>query len=96
VTGSSTHPTLSPCRLYYDADTTVLDGHYLLTPAGSAYLVTRVRPHRTRPGRFNLQCLRWPKADVPEGATIHPLHWYQRKRKQSRLEPTANRGACGD
>lgn len=71
----------SPCKLYYDAAVVVSEGHYLLTPAGSGYFVTGVRQDGKRAHRKHLSCLRWPAAEIPEGATVHNLVWYTRKKR---------------
>lgn len=72
----------TPCKLFYDGGALVEVGHYLRTPAGSAYLVDAVRQNRNRPYRKHLQCLRWPVDEIPPGAVVHPLHWYRRESKR--------------
>jgi hypothetical protein len=69
----------SPCKLFYDGLQDVNGGDYIKTPAGSAYLVQSVRRNRNRPYRQHLGCLRWPAAEIPAGAKVHPLYWYKRK-----------------
>lgn len=69
------------CKLYYDGARLVLAGQYLKTPAGSAYWIQGVRHSKTIPGRVHLKCLRWPVAEIPPEATVHPLHWYARPKR---------------
>lgn len=73
----------TPCKLFYDGRK-LEAGDYLKTPAGSAYLVQEVRINRNRPYRQQLKCLRWPVAEIPADATVHPLHWYARTKKKAR------------
>lgn len=68
------------CRLYYDGAADLAVGHYLRTPAGSAYWITAMRQDGKRARRAHLVCLRWPADEIPAGATVHPLHWYSRNR----------------
>lgn len=77
-------PAYSPCKLFYDGAANLAVGDYLRTPAGSAYLVTGMRPDRRREYRRHLACLRWPVAEIPADATVHPLYWYPRQRKAAR------------
>lgn len=78
-------PTRQPyteCRLYYDAPYRKVDvGDYLLTRAGSGYLVTSMRRDKKNPYRKHLICLRWPGDEIPADATVHPLQWYARKKR---------------
>lgn len=74
----------TPCRLYYDGAATVAEGHYLRTPAGSAYWVQGVRQSTTVPRRVHLKCLRWPVAEIPPEAVVHPLRWYKRPKRKAR------------
>lgn len=84
----------TPCKLFYDSGALLEAGHYLRTSAGSAYLVQTVRINRRRTYRKHLDCVRWPLADIPAGAVVHPLIWYSRNRKSGRtlssfhVEPT--------
>jgi hypothetical protein len=77
-------PPYTPVRLFYDGRV-VEPGEFLRTPAGSVYLIEQVRPSPSRPQRRYLDCLRWPPDKVPEDATVHPLHWYPRKKRAARL-----------
>lgn len=70
------------CGLYVDGIPQLQVGDYLRTPAGSAYCVTQIRQHRTRPARRNLRCLRWPADEIPEDARVFALHWYPRARRR--------------
>lgn len=76
-------PPYTPCKLYYDGVAAVAVGHYLRTPAGSAYLVQGVRRDRKRPRRVHLNCVRWPVGEIPTTATVHPLHWYRRQKRRA-------------
>lgn len=76
-------PPYTPCKLYYDGNAAVEVGHFLRTPAGSAYAIQNVRRDRKREYRVHLNCLRWPEAEIPAGATVHPLHWYKRQRRRA-------------
>jgi hypothetical protein len=78
----------TPCKLYYDGARDLKTGDYLRTPAGSAYLVQAIRhTNRNRPARKNLDCLRWPVAEIPADARVHPLYWYPRKARSARTIP---------
>jgi hypothetical protein len=81
------------CKLFYDAARVVEIGHFLLTPAGSAYLVQSVRTNRNRPHRKHMQCVRWPADEIPPGAIVHPLHWYARRRRTTTLAAIARRAS---
>lgn len=74
----------TPCSLFYDGQQAIEVGHYLKTPAGSAYLIQKIRPNRNRAYRRHLQCVRWPANEIPAGATVHPLHWYPRIKRRGR------------
>lgn len=74
----------TPCSLFYDGFESLAVGDYLKTPAGSAYLIQAVRINRNRAYRQHLQCVRWPLAEIPRGARVHPLYWYPRKKKPGR------------
>ena len=75
----------TPCKLFYDGREKLQPGQYLRTPAGSAYLIQKVRVNRNRAYRQHLECVRWPEAEIPKRATVHPLHWYPRKKKRGRV-----------
>lgn len=74
----------TPCKLYYDSPRPLEVGDFLKTPAGSAYQVQTIRQDRKRALRRHLGCMRWPPAEIPPDATVHPLHWYPRKKKRGR------------
>lgn len=74
----------TPCKLFYDGAREVEPGHFLKTPAGSAYRIDTVRRSRARTYRVYLYCLRWPVDEIPRKATVHPLHWYPRNKKAGR------------
>ena len=71
----------TPCKLFIDGVLILEPGDYLKTPGGSAYLVQSMRFDRKRSYRRHLQCLRWPVAEIPPSANVHPLHWYSRQRR---------------
>jgi hypothetical protein len=75
----------TPCKLYIDGAPTLQAGDYIRTPAGSAYLVQTMRQNRNRPHRRHLGCLRWPAAEIPQDARVHPLYWYPRKARRARV-----------
>lgn len=70
------------CKLYYDGNARVEEGHYLRMPAGSAYWVQAIRRDRRRPYRVHLRCLRWPVEEIPSDAVVHPLFWYPRSKRR--------------
>lgn len=72
------------CKIYYDGDAALEPGHYLRTPAGSVYLIHAVRQDRKRAYRRHLVCLRWPPAEIPAGASVHPMYWYPRQRRRGK------------
>ena len=75
----------TPCKLYYDGAQDLQVGDFLETPAGSAYLIQSVRRNKKRAYRQHLECLRWPVKEIPAKATVHPLHWYRRKKRTRTL-----------
>jgi hypothetical protein len=83
----------TPCKLFYDGWESIAVGDYFRTPAGSAYLIQAVRQNRNRPYRRHMDCVRWPADEIPDGATVHPLHWYPRKRRSVTLRQLEAR-AC--
>jgi hypothetical protein len=74
----------TPCKLFYDGAHNLKVGHFLKTPAGSAYLVQAIRQNKRREYRKHLDCLRWPIEEIPKRARVHPLYWYPRKKKAAR------------
>jgi hypothetical protein len=74
----------STCKLFFDGARDLSVGDYLLTPGGSAYLVQSIRQNRNRAYRKHLECLRWPKAEIPAGVRVHALHWYRREKRAAR------------
>lgn len=74
----------TPCKLFYDGFASLEPGHFLKTPAGSAYKIVSVRLNRNRAYRQHVECLRWPAAEIPRRAKVHPLHWYPRNKKRGR------------
>jgi hypothetical protein len=79
----------TPCKLFYDGEVDLKVGHYLRTPAGSAYLIQGIRQNKRREYRKHLDCLRWPAAEIPKRAKVHPLHWYPRTKKAGRRLSTS-------
>lgn len=74
----------TPCKLYIDGAEGLDVGDYITTPAGSAYLVQSIRVSKARPERKHMQCLRWPKAEIPADARCMQMTWYSRdKRRQA-------------
>jgi hypothetical protein len=78
-----TRPAYTECKIYYDGAQPIEIGHFLKTPAGSAYRIQNMRQDRRREYRRHLTCLRWPVTEIPADATVHPLHWYPRKKKRA-------------
>ena len=68
----------TPCKLYIDGAQGLAADDFIVTPAGSAYLVQRTRPSPSRPERLYLHCLRWPPEQIPTDARCYALHWYRR------------------
>lgn len=85
-------PAYTECRLYYHARRVAV-GDVLVTPGGSAYLVTEARQGR-RPGRWNLRCLRWPVDEVPDDAQVLPLYWFPRRAGAATTLAARRRGAA--
>lgn len=79
----------TPCKLYIDADRPIAVGQYLRTAGGSAYLIQGVKQHRTRPQRRNLECVRWPVAEIPADATVIELRWHPRSKRKLSARPRA-------
>ncbi len=72
----------TPCKLFIDGIFDLAVGHFLKTPAGSAYLVQGIRQNSRRAHRRHLECVRWPLAEIPEDAAVHELHWYARAKRR--------------
>jgi len=73
----------TPCKLYVDGIFALDVGHFLVTNGGSAYLVQGIRQNQKRRFRRHLDCVRWPADELPDGATVHSLSWYPRKRRRA-------------
>jgi hypothetical protein len=69
------------CKLYYDSPAHVEVGHFLRSNGGSVYFVTEVRRNSKRRFRKHLRCLRWPPAELPDHAVVHPICWYPRRKR---------------
>ncbi len=48
---------------------------------------------KNRPYRRHLVCLRWPVDKIPPDSTVHPLHWYARKKRAMSLQAFQQAGA---
>lgn len=68
----------TPCKLYVDGAEGISVGDFIVTAAGSAYLVQTLRVNKNKPYRKHMDCLRWPRAEVPEDARCYTLTWYRR------------------
>lgn len=77
-----TREPFTECKLYVDGIPQLKEGDYLRTPGGSAYLVQKIKPSRSRPERRNLSCLRWPIEEIPAAARVFELHWYRRPKRR--------------
>ena len=79
-----TKPLGTHCKLYYDSPRDVQEGDVVRTSAGSCYRIVGVRrQHRGKhAGRWHLDCVRIGESDVEADDTVHPLHWYSRKRRR--------------
>lgn len=81
------------CELFYDTDAEVRDGDVVRTTARepSHYRVVCARrvSERTKhyPYRWNLECVRIGPEDVLEEDRVHPLCWYQRKKRKEQACP---------
>jgi hypothetical protein len=76
-------PTGAIVSLYYDGSRFGRDvraGDVLETDTGRRYLIVTMRRQLVgkHAGRLHLSCV--VVAEAPEGATVHPLHWYKRGR----------------
>lgn len=79
------------CRLTYDCYNypapvagIYLRGQGVCGPSTRAYLIHSVRlvKSKVHPSRWALTCERLRAADIPGGATVYPIHWNSRARKQ--------------
>lgn len=77
----------TPCKLYVDGIFALRIGEFLVSNGGSAYLVQAIRQNSKRPHRRHLSCVRWPREEIPQDATVHEFTWYKRRRR--RLTPAA-------
>lgn len=66
------------CKLYIDGADGLAVGDFIVTPAGSAYLIQTLRINKNKPYRKHMQCLRWPIAEIPADAICYTLRWYRR------------------
>lgn len=70
----------------YDGWQSVEQGDYLRTQTGRTYLVqdVRVQTRGKHTGRQHLSCVVMAPDHQPEpDATVHPLYWYPRTRRNS-------------
>lgn len=65
------------CKLYVDGAEGLAVGDFIVTTK-SAYLVQTLRINKNRPYRKHMQCLRWPKAEIPADARCFTMVWYRR------------------
>lgn len=83
---ATTHIVGDLCSLYIDMpidEPGIETGDWIVTEAGSRYLVAavrRIRPRRPRPGvRWQLRVHRLPKhCDIPTDVRAVELRWYRR------------------
>jgi len=68
----------TPCKLYIDGAEDLSVGDFIITSAGSSYLVQATRPSPSKPERLYLDCLRWVREQIPADAKCHQLNWYRR------------------
>lgn len=68
----------TPCKLYIDGAEGLGVGNFIVTSGGSAYLVQATRPSPSKPDRLYLDCLRWPRDEIPADARCFSLNWYRR------------------
>lgn len=78
-----TKPAYSECRIYVDGCPELAVGDYMVTTGGSGYRVQSIRQDKKREHRRHLACLRWPIAEIPEGANVFEFRWYPRKKKRA-------------
>lgn len=76
-------PIGSVVKLTYDSPRAVSPGDVLKTLAGRMYLIceTRRQVKGLHVGRWHLQAI--IVDEVPEGAHVHPIYWYRRRRKRT-------------
>lgn len=67
----------TPCKLYIDGAQGLSVGDFIVT-SGSAYLVQAFRASPSKPERRYLDCLRWPRDQIPDDARCYQLNWYRR------------------
>lgn len=73
---------IGPYRIAASEDPQPDEGAFLITPAGSTYLIVSVRelPRRRAERRYRFACLRQRLADVPDDAATFSLVWDRRRR----------------
>lgn len=84
--------TASTCilRATWMSTTPPAPGQFLCSPsrrARTAYEIVEVRQNgRGAMGsyRLTLICARWPKSDIPKGATVHDWRWTPRTARRGR------------
>lgn len=83
-----TKPPYTPVKFYTDDPWPDLEpGHYVTTSGGSAYLVQGVRKSKKLPNRTHWNGVRWPREEIPAGATVHKITWYPRKSRTLARRP---------
>lgn len=79
-----------PVKMYTDWGTDpneLKPGHFIQSEgprARACYLVQTIRMSKTIPSRIHWTGVRWPREEVPDGATIHWMRWYSRNKKGRR------------
>lgn len=73
----------TPVKLFYDGGKVEV-GDFMRSNGGSVYRIDDVRQSPSIERRRYLNCTRWPADEIPAGATVHPIHWYARKKKAAR------------
>jgi hypothetical protein len=68
----------TPCKLYIDGAEGLGAGDFIVTSGGSAYMVQKTRGSPSKPERLYLDCLRWPREQIPDDARCYQLNWYKR------------------
>lgn len=75
----------TPVKLYYMTLRAPKVGQFLQAQSrgGSTYLIQGVRASPRIRARWNLNCIRWPANEVPEGSTVLPIHWFKREKRRA-------------
>jgi hypothetical protein len=67
--------------IYYDSPREIKIGEVLRTPTDRFYIIAELRRQKKGKyeGRWHIKAIVSDKA--PEGAKVHPIYWYPRKKK---------------